>query len=214
MGKINKGAGILGGFSGTVGTVVGGNWRGIETMRAVAKPRKGAPTAGQLDQQAKFAVGTKFMSAKRNLLETGFKAFAIKMTGVNSALSHTLKNAITGVYPNYTIDYSKVLLAKGALPAAENAHAVAGPAGMVAFSWFDNSATDKAQATDKAVLIAYCEALNTCVYSMTVAQRSAAAGTLAVPGYSGKTVQTWMGFLSADGKRIANTVFTGQVNVL
>ncbi len=32
MGTISKG--ILGGFSGTVGTVIGGSWKGIEYMRS------------------------------------------------------------------------------------------------------------------------------------------------------------------------------------
>jgi hypothetical protein len=33
MGKINQG--ILGGFSGKVGNVVGGSWKGIEYMRVI-----------------------------------------------------------------------------------------------------------------------------------------------------------------------------------
>jgi hypothetical protein len=41
MGKISKG--ILGGFSGTVGTVVGGKWKGIDYMRSKPSIRKGAP---------------------------------------------------------------------------------------------------------------------------------------------------------------------------
>ena len=36
MGTIQTG--ILGGFNGTVGTVVGSNWKGISTMRARARP--------------------------------------------------------------------------------------------------------------------------------------------------------------------------------
>jgi hypothetical protein len=215
MGKINKGNGILGGFSGTVGTVVGGNWRGIDTMRAVAKPRKAGSTPTQMDQQLKFSVATKFVSAKSDLLEIGFRDFANQMTGTNSALSHTLKYAMTGVSPNFTIDYSKVMVSRGSLTAAENAAAVAGQAGMIAFTWFDNSATGKkASPLDKSILVAYCEATNTSVYTLVGAQRSAAAGTLAVPGFSGKTVQTWMAFMSVDGSRISNSVFTGQVNVL
>ena len=34
MGKISQG--ILGGFSGKVGTVIGGNWKGIDYMRSKA----------------------------------------------------------------------------------------------------------------------------------------------------------------------------------
>jgi len=42
MGKINQG--ILGGFSGKVGNVIGGNWKGIDYMRvkpaSVANPNQ------------------------------------------------------------------------------------------------------------------------------------------------------------------------------
>src|SRR5258706_2514256 len=56
MGKINKGSGILGGFSGTVGTVVGSNWRGIDTMRAVAKPKKGRGSPAPIGQPNRISV--------------------------------------------------------------------------------------------------------------------------------------------------------------
>ena len=41
MAKIEHG--ILGGFSGTVGTVIGGSWKGIDTMRSKAKRRNFVP---------------------------------------------------------------------------------------------------------------------------------------------------------------------------
>jgi hypothetical protein len=43
MAKFNKG--ILGGFSGTVGTVVGANWRGMDVMRSRPKKSGSTPTA-------------------------------------------------------------------------------------------------------------------------------------------------------------------------
>ncbi|MDP9040682.1 MAG: DUF6266 family protein [Bacteroidota bacterium] len=52
MGTIVKG--ILGGFSGKVGTVVGSSWKGLAVMKSVPGPRKGSPTLLQLEQQAKF----------------------------------------------------------------------------------------------------------------------------------------------------------------
>jgi len=214
MGKINKGSGILGGFSGTVGAVVGSNWRGIETMRAVAKPRKGGSTPGQIDQQIKFALATKFLSSKRDLLEICYRDFAVEMTGTNRAVSHMLMHAITGVSPNFTIDYSKVMLSRGSLFAPEHAVAAPGAAGNVSFTWANSMLTGKATGTDKAIFVVYCETTNTSVYTMAGAPRSALAGTLAVPGFSGKTVQTWMAFISADNKRISNSVFAGQINVL
>ena len=45
MGRISKG--ILGGFSGTVGTVVGGNWKGIDYMRSKTTSRKSGSSIAQ-----------------------------------------------------------------------------------------------------------------------------------------------------------------------
>jgi hypothetical protein len=136
------------------------------------------------------------------------------MTGSNNALSRTLTSAITGVYPNYSINYSKVLLSKGRVAIAENGAAVAGAAGNVAFSWTINPNADSCDPTDIAVLVVYCEQMNSTAYKLAGPQRVMLAGTLAVPGFSGKTVQTWITFITDDGLRISNSVFTGQVNVL
>ena len=50
MGTISKG--ILGGFSGTVGTVIGGSWKGIDYMRSQPSKRSGNFSQAQLEQQA------------------------------------------------------------------------------------------------------------------------------------------------------------------
>jgi hypothetical protein len=48
MGTINKG--ILGGFSGKVGTVVGGTWKGIDYMCSKSNRRNFVPSQKQLEQ--------------------------------------------------------------------------------------------------------------------------------------------------------------------
>jgi hypothetical protein len=47
MGKIKQG--ILGGFKGKVGTVIGSSWNGIAYMRGLAQSVKNPKTAGQTD---------------------------------------------------------------------------------------------------------------------------------------------------------------------
>ena len=51
MGTITKG--ILGGFSGKVGSVVGGSWKGIDYMRSQSSRRTRAASVLQLQQQQK-----------------------------------------------------------------------------------------------------------------------------------------------------------------
>ena len=52
MGKIKQG--ILGGFKGKVGTVIGASWNGISYMRGLAQSVKNPKTAGQLTQRGFF----------------------------------------------------------------------------------------------------------------------------------------------------------------
>ena len=52
MGKIKQG--ILGGFKGKVGTVIGASWNGIAYMRGLAQSVKNPKTASQLQQRAFF----------------------------------------------------------------------------------------------------------------------------------------------------------------
>ena len=52
MGKIKQG--ILGGFKGKVGTVIGASWNGISYMRGLAQSHKNPKTAAQLKQRNFF----------------------------------------------------------------------------------------------------------------------------------------------------------------
>ena len=65
MGKIKKG--ILGGFSGKTGTVVGGSWKGIEYMRSLATSVANPNTSAQITVRSNFKTIVQIMS-KVNLL--------------------------------------------------------------------------------------------------------------------------------------------------
>ena len=210
MGQISKG--ILGGITGKVGTVVGASWRGIEYIRSMPSKRRSANTEKQQMQQLKFALVTAFLQSVKNVLELGYKNQAFRMTPLNSALSYHLKNAVTGQYPDFTIVYPQVQISRGNLPNATSPLAAAGAAGTISFNWTDNTGLGKAKAGDKAILVAYCEALGHAVYLIDP-PRSAGSASLAVPAFSGKVVQTWISFVTADEKDIATSVFTGEVNV-
>ena len=104
--------GILGGFSGKVGTVVGGNWKGIDYMRSKANKRNSVPSQKQLEQQLKFGLMMKFLQPMSALLEVSFSDYAIRKTGINSAFAYNYANAITGAFPDFAIDYSKSLASR------------------------------------------------------------------------------------------------------
>ena len=212
MGTINKG--ILGGFSGKVGNIVGGRWKGIDYMRSLGSRRNTAPTDKQKEQQLKFGLMSRFQQPLANLLATSFRSYAIKMTGSNNAMSYNLKNAVIGIYPDFSIDYSKVLISKGRMPNALNPIAESLNPGEVNFSWLNNGGVGKALDSDRSILVAYCPALQQCVYTDFGPDRSTEVAVLDLTSFSGLEIQTWIGFISENERQVATSIFTGALTVL
>ena len=210
MGTFIKG--ILGGFSGTVGSVIGGNWKGIDYMRSKSNRRKQRPTEQQQAQQIKFGLIMRFLQPMAALLNITFHDFAVKMTGINNAFKYTFEKAVTGVFPAFSIDYSKALVSRGKLPNAMAPAVTVGAASMLTFSWVDNSGVGLARAADQAVIVAYCPELQQAVYTTAGGSRDGLTAELNLLPFSGLPVHTWIGFLSPGGL-VSNSIYTGEVTV-
>jgi hypothetical protein len=212
MGTIKQG--ILGGFSGKVGNVVGGSWKGIDYMRIMPASVANPQTDAQLNQRQKFSVTMHFLQPLSQFLKTGFKSFAVKMTGINAAMSYNIKNALTGTYPNYAIDYPNALVARGNLAGALNQVAASTVAGTVHFTWDDNSGEIGASAYDKTLLVIYNPAQNQAVTISELAERADGTQTVTVPdSFSGDLVQCYIAFKTVDGNKVSNSAFAGAVTV-
>lgn len=210
MGKIKQG--ILGGFSGKVGNVVGSSWKGISYMRSIPQHVHNPRTEGQVNQRGKFAVALHFLQPLNDFIRTGYKLYAHKRSPFNSAMAYTLANAITGTTPDdYAIDPSKVLVSRGGLTPAANAEADTGPGDyQVNFHWADNSGTGSAKSTDKALLVL----LNTAkseVFSVIAGNPRSEEGQeiFAPEHWVGDDAYTYLGFISEDHKNVSNSVYLG-----
>ena len=204
--------GILGGFSGKVGTVIGGNWKGIDYMRSKANKRSFIPSQKQLEQQMKFALMMRFLQPMSALLGISFSDFAIQKTGINSAFAYNFSNAITGIFPDYAIDYSKALVSRGLLPNVLGPSVISGAGSILTWSWTDNTSAD-AKATDQAILVAYCPEMKQAIYTTNGGNRSDLTADMNLLTFAGKAVETFIGFISADGRSVAVSIFTGEVTV-
>ncbi len=214
MGKISQG--VLGGFSGKVGNVIGGSWKGIDYMRvkpaSVANPR----TTGQVGQRSKFSVVLNFLQPMSEFLRVGFKLYARKMSQFNSAMSYNLNHAVTGAYPNFSIDYPNVLVSHGQLNGAIGTAVTSTNPAMVDFTWADNSGPgrSKAKTTDKAMLLVYNASKGIAIYDLGTASRDTGAQSLEVPAdFSGDDVEAFMAFISEDGSQVSDSVYIGSVSV-
>jgi hypothetical protein len=206
------GRGILGPTSGSVGTVTAAKWKGIQYLRIKQGKRTGKLTEAQLAHLAKFAFVGRFIKSMSSLLPKTFKSFAVKKTQQNYAFSYVMNNAVTGNYPDFAIDYPKVLIAEGTLLNADGPSAFSAGSGKVGFKWTDNTDLSNAKANDRAILVIYCEELNQCIYKAPAATRQAGEDQILCSLFKGKPVQTWVSFQNASGD-VATSYFTGVVNV-
>ena len=212
MGKLKKG--ILGGFSGKVGNVVGASWKGIDYIRSLPTTVRNPRTKGQVSQRTKFSVTMDFLKPLTPVIRQGFSADASgKITAMNAAMSYNLMNAITGEFPDLVIDYERAVIARGSLYGSDSAAASAA-AGEVAFDW-DLVAANDAGMNDSVVLVAYNADKKDCVYNDSLGKRMEGYGSLAVPAtLAGDIVHTYIFFISEDGKRNSNSIYTGSVEVV
>jgi len=211
MGRINQG--ILGGFSGKVGTVIGSSWKGITFMRARAVNVKNPRTEKQVAQRTKFALTVRFLKPMTYLLRVGFKLYEQGQTAFNAAMSYTLAHAITGTYPDYSIDPSKVLISCGGLPPATSASVTATDSN-IEFKWADNSGAGSARQTDMALIAIVNPAKGEAITYVEDAERMTGSQTVPLWGHwSGDVVHTYLGFVSEDGKEVSNSLYLGQITV-
>jgi Family of unknown function (DUF6266) len=218
MGKLLKG--INGPFSGKVGTAVGYMWNDVAVIRARPGKRRKPFSDKELNQQARFALMNQLLIPVKDLLNISFTHLAYRMNGFNKGFSYNVKTAILGFSPDLSIDYSRVLLSRGDLTKAESATVTALSPLTLQFNWIDDSGLGNARTTDQ-VFVAVCSTeKNRWFYRLNVATRSAGAVTLDLKKlildpspFTGKPLQTYIGFLAADGKDASDSVYTGLVNI-
>ena len=213
MGTIKQG--ILGGFSGKVGTVIGSSWKGISYMRGQAQHVKNPRSAGQVDQRSKFNLALNFLQPNVPYIRIGYKSQAAKQTEFNAAMSYIVKNAITGASPNYALDYTKVMVSRGGLTQVTDAAASwAAATSKLTVTWTDNSGVGSALATDKAMPFVYNKDKNETIYNTEGATRTTHTMDITVPSdWVGDKVEVYLGMVSEDGALVADSIYLGELTL-
>lgn len=212
MGTIKQG--VFGGFSGGVGTVIGGTWKGISYMRIIPAKISNPRTERQKDQRLKFALTMKFLKPISQFLKIGFKNYAVSMTGINAAMAYNIHNAVEGLYPEYSINYANVLVSCGILAPAFNSEVQSVSAGTVQFSWDDNSAELSASRLDKTMLMVYNVLKGQAVCVIDKGVRSDLSQIVTVPkSFFGDQVHCYIGFISEDDMEVSNSNYVGVVTI-
>lgn len=204
MGIINQG--ILGGFSGKVGPIVGFHWKSKYYIRARAAKVSNPRTPKQQEQRGKFATAFSFLKAIKPFIRIGYKEFTQEKSAFNAAMSYTLKRAVTGNGNEIIIDFNRALVAMGTLMPVFKGTATQDKDKMY-FNWQDNSGMGNAEDTDIAMLLVYNKDKETAVYDTEAALRSGCHAVLQLPAnWQNDELIAYLSFCSADGSCVANSI--------
>lgn len=146
-------------------------------------------------------------------LRISYCEFAGAGKSFHAAVSSFLKNAVIETDSGCAIDFAKALVSRGSLTAVHRAQ-IAFSDHKITYTWTNNSGEGNATLTDVTLLVAFNKTRRTTVYSDAAACRSDEKAELSIPAdWNGEELVVYLGFRSADGKTVANSVYS-LINVV
>jgi len=210
MATINQG--ILGGFSGTVGPVIGGSWKGIPYMRSKPGKYSYPPTKKQSSYRIKFKAQISFAKSLLNsIIKPIWDQKAVKMSGFDLFLK-TNKNAFD--HTGAISDFSMLKLSLGDLPLPNNLAVVnaAGGNGDINITWNNNSGVGSAAATDRLWVATLLDNIPL-VLPVLNFTRNEQQATIKLPYKTGDTVHVYL-FFNNEKKDIYSECFHSPLTIL
>ena len=206
--------GILGPVAGKTGPVVSYIRFGQNITRSKGSTKKNRiETPGRKTQREKLKVCNDFTKAfsGTGFFNKSFPAGGHTGSGYNRATGAIMNLAIVTA-PLIAIAWPKVLISKGPVAPVDYASALVNDDGNITFTWTDNSGDGTAKKNDRAIMVAYFPETKEAVYAFSNAERKDEMAVLEMGSKKG-TVQTWLGFLSADETNAANSIYTGELMI-
>lgn len=181
MAKYNQG--ILGGFEGTVGTIVGYYRCGMNIMRARARHVKDRKSLLQLIARLRFTLIVHFVLACLAVVRLGFPKRNVRYSAYNAAVkANFAADVFVGSGLDIALDYSKMVISAGhgVLPGSPTAQVGAG--NTVQIEWTDNSGiSPEVLSTDHVVACLYDPAREGVAYDVSTAVRGDESLVIAYP---------------------------------
>lgn len=209
MGTIKSG--ILGGFSGKVGGVVGTSWKGIAVMKAIPQSVANPRTNLQIAQRTKMQNIVAFAGViNASIIKPLKDRFSQQMSGYNAFVQDNI-----ALFENAVPSQPFMLkLATGKMIATEIS--------LLTFNAIQNSLTVRwssavvdayQQATDAAYVVVQNSGTGVISFSAAEAVRSAGEVTLPINGFNGApdALYCWLAFRRSDGTIVSDTSYSAQL---
>lgn len=203
--------GILGGFKGKAGTVVGYHLKGQDLMRGLPVKRRNPFSEKELANQQVFADLQSWLKPLIVFLRVGFQDYAPTYEGFVAAKSYNSKYALVRDDAGTHIDPALALVSFGDQEPAANATAVSEAQNSITFSWEGG----KHEPDDRAMFLVYDVDGGRADYDTAAPRRGMRTGVFKLnEDFSGKAVHVYLAFVAEDRKSRSNSQYLGIVNML
>ena len=205
-------SGILGPIHGKLGSVVGAKWKQTAYVRSMPVEKDGKKaTAKQIACREKFKFVHEWLVPFYPYVTVGFRNYAKDKTEINSAFSRNYREATMGVYPDLSIDYTKVILSKGHLPRLYAVQLQLAEPDLLRLTWQQNR-NDDSSYDDQVVLLVYCRELK--MVDGFIGGRSRAdlkCDFRLNPKLIGRSLDVYVSVTSLNGKKVADSEYLGRL---
>lgn len=212
MGKLTKGA--MSGLSGSVGDLTYSQQKdGTTTVKSKNKKSDIPLTVNQLSFLMDSVIFADFMKPLGSFIYVGYdlEAQIRRLNPYNTMVKCTRKNSLQGIYPDRSVDFSKVLVTKGSLPVTE-AFAEMTETGII-FTWETQLIPHNTRHSDQAIMLAYFPELKETRYVTAGAQRFKGNDMLPLAGIKkGYQAEVYISFITDDRRSISDSLYLGQLN--
>lgn len=214
MGIITQG--LMGGFSGKAGPLIGSSWKGKAVLRAKPAHKKNKTYSQlQLNQQEKFKLMRNFLIGIEYLLLVAFKTSNKQRNGFHEAFSVNLKEAIAGEMSPFSINYNNIRLSYGSITVLAAPTLTAEPGNKVKFVWSHSLQTGmNASEADKAIAVFFSESQNLFLMSNFNTRRSEGELLFDATLFTSSEVHVWFLFLSDNETKASKSQYLGTLTIV
>lgn len=197
------------------GSAVFSKQYGKNTMRTKPIEVSNPKSLKQRQQRLKFSLMVELARMFLAFIRIGFKQVSIEMSEFNSFMKFNILNVITGVYPDYTIDFTKLIVSKGTLTGADGGACTAPAGHKISTTWTDNSGYGDAQPTDKAMVLVLNYDKKGEKHETELKTRTDGLCEVILPvSWVGDDVHVYLSFITEAGDKVSDSVFLGTETVL
>lgn len=166
-------------------------------------------TAKQQSQRAVFGFVVKELNCMRKLFAITFNG----QYGINKAVSLAMKTCVTGEFPDFRLDYSKLQIAVGNLPVSSFQNIGKITSALFRLNWnYDESTV--VNFNDEISIVLLDNYRKQVIHFQNIAKRSSGMVDFSIPDFwLGSEIHTWMYFSSPNNSRFSESKYLGLLSV-